>query len=334
MRAALFRYDDGAWPNGLAIAYTLAAYTVGGYFMLTASLGVALAASLWFAHGLILSGYLFHEFAHNSIFTRAEHNRAWGTLMTWLNGSCYARFEQLRYKHVRHHVDRADVISFDIRAWLRDGPAWRRNLALALEWLYIPAVDLLMHIWVILTPFVRPERAADRTRTLAVLMVRTTTFAALTAYSPRFALLYALAYVLMVTVLRFADAFQHTYVAYVILDKDKVPDDRLRDADYEHGNTFSNLVSVRWPWLNLLLLNFSYHNAHHVKPVVPWYRLPALHRELYGDYCNQTLPMRRLLAPFHTHRVSRVLNDDYGTVSPDSAADFRGAVAVSFLTAM
>lgn len=334
MRPSLFRYDDGAWPNSLALSYTLLAYGLGGWLMLTAPLGLALVATLWFAHGLILSGYLFHEFAHNSIFTRAEHNRAAGTLMTWLNGSCYARFEQLRYKHVRHHVDRADVISLDIKAWLLAGPHWRRQLVLALEWLYVPAVDVLMHAWVILTPFVRKERAIDRRRTLEVALVRGTFFGALTLYSPRFAVLYVAAYLIMITVLRFADAFQHTYVAYAILDKDKVPDDRLRDAAYEFDNTFSNLVSVRWPALNLLLLNFSYHNAHHVKPVVPWHRLPALHCELYGDHCTQTLPMRRLLAPFHAHRVSRVLSDDYGTVSSESAADFRGAVAVSFLTAM
>ncbi len=337
MATNLFRSPDGALPNVLALTYTIGSYAIGSWLMLTAPLGVAVLACLWFAHSLIMAGYLFHEFAHNSVFSRAEHNRALGALMTWLNGSCYARFEQLRYKHVRHHVDRADVISFDIKAWLIDGPAWRRNLVLALEWAYIPAVDLLMHALVILTPFIRPERAGDRQRTLFVILARGTIFLSLGALSLQFAALYVVAYLIMVTVLRFADAFQHTYVAYVILDKDKVPplpDARVRDTAYEYGNTYSNLLSLRWPVLNLLLLNFPYHNAHHVKPIVAWHHLPALHRELYGSHCNQTLPMRRLLGPFHHYRVSRILSDDYGTVSEESAANFRGAVGVSFLTAM
>jgi hypothetical protein len=44
--------------------------------------------------------------------------------------------------------------------------------------------------------------------------------------------------------------------------------------------------------------------------------------------------MARLLAPFHRHRVGRVLSDDYGRVDAGNPADFKGAVAVSFLTAV
>jgi hypothetical protein len=68
---------------------------------------------------------------------------------------------------------------------------------------------------------------------------------------------------------------------------------------------------------------------------VPWYRLPALHRELYGDTLTQVVPMASLLPPFHRHRVARVLADDYGTVDPQAGhtGEFVGAVSVSFLTA-
>ncbi|PZR51402.1 MAG: fatty acid desaturase, partial [Stutzerimonas stutzeri] len=88
--------------------------------------------------------------------------------------------------------------------------------------------------------------------------------------------------------------------------------------------------------LNLLLLNFSFHNAHHEKPVAPWYRLPKLHAELYGSTYNQVIPMRKLLGSFHRYRVRRVLDDDYGVVSegPNKADNFYGAVGVSFLTAV
>ena len=125
--------------------------------------------------------------------------------------------------------------------------------------------------------------------------------------------------------------------AFAVLEEDgKIPADKLRDRAYEQLNTFSNVVSLRWPSLNLLLLNFAYHNAHHEKPVAPWYRLPKLHEELYGDAYRQVVPMSELLSSFHRHRVRRVLSDDYGEFvdGPKRAENFYGAVGVSFLTAV
>jgi hypothetical protein len=47
--------------------------------------------------------------------TQPAANARGGVLMTWLTGSCYAN---LRRKHMRHHIDRADVISLDTKALL------------------------------------------------------------------------------------------------------------------------------------------------------------------------------------------------------------------------
>lgn len=332
----LFRHADGVLPNFIALTYVLSGYVIGMWLMASGSLAVALTAALWFAHALIVAAYFFHEFAHGTIFSSPVANSRGGVLMNWLTGSCYARYEHLRRKHLRHHVDRADVISLDTKALLNAAPAGLRRFVLLLEWCYVPAVELLMHGYVIALPFMREERRSERARVLIILGVRAAAFAALAYVSPRAFLLYVLAYLIMVTVLRFADAFQHTYDAYAILESDKVPADNLRDKAYETANTYSNLVSLRWPWLNLLLLNFPYHNAHHEQPVVPWYRLPALHRTLYGEGCQQIIPMSRLFNPFHRHRVKRVLSEDYGVVDAANrkADGFVGAVSVSFLTAV
>ena len=48
---------------------------------------------------LIWSAYFIHEFAHLAIFKSAAANRRWGTLMTWLNGSCIAHFDDLNRAH-------------------------------------------------------------------------------------------------------------------------------------------------------------------------------------------------------------------------------------------
>lgn len=334
MRSRIFRHADGVIPNLLAISYALSGYGVGLWLMATGSPVVALLATLWFTHALIIAAYLFHEFAHDTIFARHEANAWGGVLMTWLTGSCYARYEHLRHKHIRHHVDRADVISLDAKELLRSSPPAPRRLMLLMEWCYVPAVELLMHLFVMALPFLREERRVDRSRVAIIFAVRAAAFAALGYFFPKALLSYVVAYLIMVTVLRFADAFQHTYDAYAIQESAKVPEDKVRDKAYEQANTYSNLVSIRVPALNLLLLNFSYHNAHHEQLAAPWYRLPALHLKLYGTTYNRTVPMSRLLLPFHRHRVTRVLSDDYGVIdtAAGKAGGFIGAVSVSFLT--
>jgi fatty acid desaturase len=150
-------------------------------------------------------------------------------------------------------------------------------------------------------------------------------------------LLYALAYLLFLNVLRFMDAFQHTYEVFVTRSLVAAPPDARRDLGYEYANTYSNLLGERYWWLNLLVLNFSYHNAHHCRPGEPWYRLPALHRSLYGERRDrQVITCAELCGSFHRHRVARVFAADYGRVaaSGDRAAGFLGAVGVSFLTAV
>ena len=337
MAATLYRYEDGRWPNTLAIGFVVLGYAASLALLAGGRPLALVAGGLLLAEVLIISAYLLHEFAHQSIFRSPAANHRWGVVMSWVNGSCYARFDDLRHKHMRHHVDRADVITFDTKAFLQRAPAWFRRGVLALEWAHVPAIELVMHAYVMVQPFLVADRRAQRLRVLGVLALRGAGFAALGWVSPWGLLTYALAYGLMLVVLRFADAYQHTYDAFAVLEQGApIPADKVRDRAYEQTNTYSNLVSVAHPVLNLLLLNFSYHNAHHERPIEPWYRLPALHARLYPGEHHQTLPMRLCLKSFHQHRVHRVLSDDYGVYGqgPHRADGFYGAVGVSFLTAV
>ena len=335
----LYRYADGRVWNSLAIGYSVGGYLVGLGLLLTPFWLAKLGGLLLLAHAMIIGAYLIHEFAHGTIFSKPAHNALAGEVFSWMTGGCYADFQDLRRKHMRHHVDRADVITFDSKVFINSLPSWVRKLILALEWAYIPAVELIMHFYVVLLPFIskREKHRARRGKVLTVLLIRAALFAVLGWLSFSALVLYCVAWLIMVTVLRFADAYQHTYDAFAVLEEDgKIPADKLRDRAYEQLNTFSNVVSLRWPSLNLLLLNFAYHNAHHEKPVAPWYRLPKLHEELYGDAYRQVVPMSELLSSFHRHRVRRVLSDDYGVFvdGPKRAENFYGAVGVSFLTAV
>ena len=334
----LFRYADGRLWNSLAMFYSLGGYLLGIGLLLTPFWGLKLVGTLLLGHAMVIGAYLIHEFAHGTIFAAPANNARAGELFSWMTGSCYADFQSLRRKHMRHHVDRADVITFDSKAFINGLPVWVRKLILALEWAYIPAVELIMHFYVIAMPFIgRTEKQrARRGKVLAILLVRGTAFALLGWYSLSALVLYSVAWMVMLTVLRFADAYQHTYDAFAVLEEGDIPADKVRDRVYEQKNTFSNVVSLRWPILNLLLLNFSYHNAHHEKPVAPWYRLPKLHEELYGSAYSQVVPMKELLPSFHHYRLHRVVSDDYGVFGdgPARAEHFYGAVGVSFLTAV
>jgi fatty acid desaturase len=336
MIARHFRYPAGVLPNTLALAYTLVGY-LGGVALLTAGNWLLnLAGVLLTAHALVYAAYFIHEFAHQSVFRSAQANNRWGVLMSWLAGGCYAPFGALRRKHMRHHTDRADVLTFDYKAFLDRSPGWVPALVVALEFAYVPAVEFIMHGYVILLPFLKPERSRERPRVLTVVAVRLLLFGLLAWYSVKAVLLYLVAYIIMLHALRFTDAFQHTYDAFAVLEGGDIPNDKVRDRAYEQNNTYSNVVSVAHPWLNLLLLNFSYHNAHHERPIEPWHDLPRLHAQLFpGDYV-QVLPMATLLKGYHRNRVARVLSEDYGVVGQGAgkADSFLGAVGVSFLTAV
>lgn len=333
----LFRHADGVWPNSAALAFTVLGWPAGIALLGQDHWAFNAVGVLLVALTLTWSAYFIHEFAHQAIFRTPQANERWGVLMSWINGSCYASFADLRRKHMRHHVERADVITFDLQGFLRSHP-WLCRTVLALEWLYIPAVEFVMRGFVVALPFMGDRKKAARGRVLGVALVRLTAWGVLAWWSIKALLLYLLAYLLFIHLLRFADCFQHTYDAYPILDETPIPADKVRDRAYEQANTYSDVVSLDARWLNLVWLNFGFHNAHHERPVAPWYTLPRLHRELYGDGYPQVVTVGELLKAYHRHRVTRVLAKDYGQVlppgAPQRADGFIGAVGVSFLTAV
>ncbi len=343
----IFRRSDGALPNLAVIFYTLIGWAAGIWLMTLAPLGWNLLGVALTAHTLVYSAYLIHDCAHHAVFRGAAANDRLGLLMSWINGACLASYAGLKKKHLRHHADRLDVVTFDYRAALNRAPKWLRRTVLGLEWAHVPAVEFLMRGLVLAAPFTS-EGGGGRLRLLSLLSIRIAAFAALGIYSIKAILWYLLAYLIFVTVLRFMDAFQHTYEVFPTRTLAPAPADPRRDLRYEYENTYSNLIAERWTWLNLLTLNFSYHNAHHVRPSEPWYRLPALHRSLYGEQRDrQVIPCRELLASFHRHRVARIFATDCGSVgaaqqtppagamrAEGRAAGFIGAIGVSFLTAV
>lgn len=329
----LFRHRDGVLPNALAISYAFVCYC-GGWWLITREPGWQnIIGTLVLAHGMIIAAYLIHECAHNTVFANNTNNARLGNVLLWLTGACYGTYEGIRHKHFRHHVDRADVVAFNFRPRLARHP-WALRMIEALEWCGIPALDVMMHWLVPLMPFVLPQRKAQRSRVVTVLLVRGGVFALAGWFAPAALLCYSIAYLLMLHVLRFMDAFQHTYALFETLEQPAGDEARGFDAVFEQAHTFSNPHSMQYPWLNLFTLNFGYHNAHHEKPNQPWYRLPALHGNLFGGDSPQVIPFRHQLACYWRYRVTRIIHEDPLDldVVGNRGAAFVGVDGVSFLT--
>ena len=342
IRPARIFLDPEGWPlHVLAVGYAVAAYAAGLAGIFSANLLVNLLAVLLLAHAMIIAAYLVHEAGHNTIFRDNARNARLGRFMSWLCGACYGTFEDMRYAHFRHHVDNDDVVWFDYEAFLRRHPVLLR-IIMALEWCYIPAHEILMHAIMVFTSFLIPARRNQRARNVTVILIRGGIFLAVALYSPKAAVLYVVAYMILLQVLRFMDSLQHDYPYHTTLfEKDYQPPHK-GDSEWEQAHTFSVPFSLRFPLVNWLTLNFGYHNAHHARPIVPWYRLPALHRELYGDGGENVIPFGRQLSIFHRYRVTRILMEggDLAGEQPEGAAFLAaakqghvyGGNAASFLT--
>jgi len=327
--------------HGSALLYALLGFGVGFAGLFSPAWTVNLVATLLLAHAMVIAAYLLHECAHNTIFRRNADNARLGRALTWLCGASYGTYEDIRYKHFRHHVDNDDVVWFDYEKFFLDHPEVLR-LTRALEWCYLPAQELVMHGLLMCNAFVIPQRRPQRIRNLLVLLVRLGVFGVLVFAAPRAAALYAVAYMLMMIVLRFMDSVQHDY-GYNLTLYDSTPSPRRGDKQWEQQHTFSNPLSLRHEWVNWLVLNFGFHNAHHARPTTPWYRLPALHRELYGNGAENVIPFTSQLRIYHRGRVERIVKWDNGAEAappPDEGGFLqrarRGAVpggnAASFLT--
>ncbi len=335
---SLMKDPPGIRYYGAAVLYAVAAYALGFAGLFAAHWAVNAGATILLAHGMVIAAYLIHECGHNLVFAQSRHNARLGRFMSWLCGASYGTYEDMRYKHFRHHVDNDDVVWFDYDAFFEKHPVITRVTRL-LEWLYIPAHDLILHGVMVFTSFVIPQRREQRVRNVVVIVVRGGVFIALLAFAPKAALLYVVAYLLMMHVLRFMDSVQHDYGYHTTLF-DYEPPPHKGDVAWEQAHTFSNPLSLRFPRLNWLVLNFGYHNAHHADMNLPFYRLPERHRELTGDDPDRVVPFLAQLKLYHRNRVRRVhgpRTDEYPQgedylVAARSGTAAIGGNAASFLT--
>ena len=321
-------------PNILATAYAVGGYALGWALLFRGGLPGQILGTLILGHSMVIAAYLIHEAAHSSVFKDAGRNLIFGECLSWLTGTPYNSVADIRDKHLRHHFDVADVVAFDPYDSMSRHPGWARFLRL-FEWFYIPMAEIWMHGVMLVIPFVYPERKRARRRVITALLIRGGLFLALALWRPDVAIGYAVAYCIMLQILRFMDAFQHDYAPIKTLFT-KEPSGLKGNRKYEEAHTFSNPISTRSGWPNWLVLNFGFHNAHHAKPFVPWYALKKAQEERYAEKPAPEAAFAQQLKCFHRHRCRRVFydfgeSDDFlGRIARGEAL---GGNSASFLTA-
>ena len=335
-----FHEPAGMRYHGAAVFYSVAGYGLGWYGLFSDNWLVNLGSVFLLAHAMVIAAYMIHECGHNTVFRSNKANAHLGRFLNWITGSSYTTFEDIRYKHFRHHMDNDDSVWFVYDDFWAEHPRLGQ-LTQFFEWFYIPVHEVLMHTILVFQAFIIPQRREQRLRNALVLLIRGGLFFLLLFYFPKAALLYVVAYFVMMQILRFMDSLQHDYGANPILFEKDAPS-RFGARPTEQAHTFSVPLSLKYEWINWLTLNFGFHNAHHHRPTVPWYRLPEYHREKLAYPAERVIPFRTQLKIFHKYRVERVLHaggdidgrpeqmeDDY--LKAVLAGEVYGGNAVSFL---
>lgn len=313
---------------------------VGLLGLFSDNLWVNAGATLLLGHAMTICAYLIHECGHNTVFRENENNARLGRFLNWVCGTSYGKFEDIRYKHFRHHMDNDDSVWFMCEAF------FERHLRLAqwvkfLEWFYIPAHDMVMHFITVFSAFIIPQRRDQMFRNTVIIVIRGGIYFAVLFFYPKAALLYLVSYMVMIHILRFKDGVQHDYGGNETLFEENPPS-RYGGRATEQAHTFSNPECLSLDWPNYFTLCFGFHNAHHKRPTVPWYRLPAYHREQFGSDPDRIIPFKSQLKMYHRYRVQRVLSsggewDDLPTPWEEEylvrarAGKMYGGNAVSFL---
>ena len=328
------RTDSIFFQSGILLNCAVIFYIVGGYFVswltfFSPSVSINLLGCGLLTHSLIASAYMAHEFMHGSVFKSMKWNTVGGNIMLWLNGSYYSGFRNLAKIHITHHINSIDSADFDIPRFLRDSSKPVRYIILGLEWLYFPAVNFFLRFREILILFQRRNLSKSKLHLFLFLIVRAVFFLFIGIHSTKALILYFLSYVSMINILRFMDAFQHTYDVFP--SSSKLP---KRDTKYEQENTFSILFPNHLSWLNLLFLNFGFHNAHHADMKCPWHQLDSLNEHLFPVLETNTIPILNAVKSYHYFRIKRLLLGQGNVLKKEKDLDisrFYGAIGVSFL---
>lgn len=231
-------------------------------------------------HTITWSAYIHHELCHNSVFESTLWNTRFGYILSWINGSSYWTFHELKKQHINHHIYKVDYdIATLFLKWIEENK-FVKGLLCVCEYVYFPLNAYIIHWRSILSPWWKVERTNMRWRTTLVIVLRVFYFWLLFYYGGLSAILcYLTAYSISIQITRFTDAFSHDYEVVPVGSKTKVLSkqyDMLHTYSvvWEPNDKASKFLHYLATVIHIVLfLNFNFHNQHHYATQKKWFQL-------------------------------------------------------------
>jgi hypothetical protein len=283
---------------------------------------------------------MHHELFHNSVFEKTEWNNRFGSILCWLNGSCYWTLQELKKQHINHHVHKVDYENMgEFLKWIERNMIFKQLFVIC-EYFYFPINAYLVHWRSTFAPWWKDERRMTRTRTFVIIIIRMIYFYSLYYIRGSSIIIrYLIAYSMSIQVLRFTDTFSHDYEVVPAGTPTK-----YLSKEYDMLHTYSTVwetneqtpIIIRWiaQFIHIsFFLNFNFHNQHHYATQKKWFQLGSSFRAEDDDrsvtinYENHndtkavhlgllcgvskkhfTIPMSVTLRAFHTHRLTRLFS--------------------------
>jgi fatty acid desaturase len=257
-----------AWPT-VALTLVLLAVHAGTTWAaltgrLTAWVSVPLHAFVSFAMFTVL-----HDATHRGAGRVDAVNEVLGRVAVPFV-ALYAAFPLFRYIHLEHHKHVNEDPDADPDAWVIEAPAWQ----LPLRW----AVVDVRYAWF----WFRDVRTRPRPEVIEALAGMAAAAALLAALAVT-GHLAAFALVLLVP----------QRIALIVLAWwfDWLPHHGLEDTNADDRyRTTRNIVGQEW-LLTPLLFSQNYHLAHHLHPIVPFYRYVRAWRNAEATYLDHDPPL-------------------------------------------
>ncbi len=183
---------------------------------------------------LVLSWYLSHECAHKLVFAKKSHNRLLGEILFGINGLSYFPFSDYCSEHMRHHIEKVDLIGVDLRKRMNASPHLVKTLLLALEYAYIPIVFFYVKYFYVYQ-ILKSGSQTEKTRACGSAFFYLAFVLSVAALNPLSLCWLFIAVSIRIHLIRPIDAFQHSYKEVDVAAKNITKKSR----DYEQHNTYS-----------------------------------------------------------------------------------------------
>jgi acyl-lipid omega-6 desaturase (Delta-12 desaturase) len=275
----------------------------------------------------VVGSYKLHDYLHYDAQELKEVGRIKFMLVRWISNSIYFDFNDLRILHSRHHKLMIDNEVLPNSLFNSNHFSVLSTFISFLEFLYVPIVSYIQFHKLINIVL---KESSYNVRLLSVIIIKIFILVSMLCVSSKSLVFCAIGSILQINTLRFFDAFQHVYESFHVSQSP-----RRKSFEYEKKNTYTLVFPSYLEFIQVFILNFNMHNAHHLFPKVRWNNLPKINNKILDEYRWNHIPIGVAVSLYHKNRVKRLFCGQ-GTVSDDEDErkrylNFYGASTIPFI---